>query len=667
MNLRKGTLLKHGEYRIERFINSGGFGCTYVAEHMMLEKRVAIKEFFVKDFCNRDSSTARISVATQGKQALVEKLKSKFIEEAKALAHMHHPGIVNVSDVFEENGTAYYVMDYIEGCSLHATLEHEGKLSEERALGYIRQVAEALAYVHAQHRLHLDVKPGNIMVDEKGNATLIDFGTSKQYDEENGENTSTVQGYTKGFAPPEQMTNDVVKFMPSTDIYALGATLYKLLTGITPPSATLRISGEGLAALPASVSAATEQAIEQAMRLNKALRPQTIDAFLALLGTPSTVADDEETDLDIDDNKDDDVNHRGDEHKGKSGLSLRMKKLLWPIVVCVAVALGFWGVKLYNDYCAKRQAYIQAYIAAKRDMTKFSVVTTPSGATVYIDGKKMGITPIEGEEIACGNHEVKLSKEGYEDKTLTRTFGEKLVGLNVTLTEKPEPQTQIVQQPVISSSSSLNPPDVTGKINGHEYVDLGLSVKWATCNVGATSPSDYGNYYSWGEINVKREYSNSKIYEKSIDCIAGNSLYDAARANWGETWRLPTKAEFQELIDMCSWIWVSQGGRNGFRVTGPSGGSIFLPAAGWYSGSMRYRAGMYGRYWSSTSYGNGKEAYSLYIGESGCDMAEVDYYYGRSIRPVCKDNKLKNRRGQLEQIKQLSGDEVKDNAPKFGI
>ena len=611
----------YGEYCIERFINSGGFGCTYVAEHMMLEKRVAIKEFFVKDFCNRDSSTARISVATQGKQALVEKLKSKFIEEAKALAHMHHPGIVNVSDVFEENGTAYYVMDYIEGCSLHATLEHEGKLSEERALGYIRQVAEALAYVHAQHRLHLDVKPGNIMVDEKGNATLIDFGTSKQYDEENGENTSTVQGYTKGFAPPEQMTNDVVKFMPSTDIYALGATLYKLLTGITPPSATLRISGEGLVALPASVSVTTEKAIEQAMQLNKAMRPQTVEAFLTLLGIPSTVADDEETDLKINDNKDDDVNHRGDEHKGKSGLSLRMKKLLWPIVVCVAVALGFWGVRLYNEYCAKRQAYIQAYNAAKRDMTKFSVTTTPSGATVYVDGTRVGTTPFDGKEIARGNHKVKLSKDGYEDKEFTCTFGDKPVALSEILTEKPKPQTQSsstqqqqqqpakpqqpmkeesvvptttefyvtttpsgatvhvdgknvgttpikgkeiargshkvklskegykdttftrtfgddpvtlkviltenpkpqaltqqVQQTVISSSSSPKPSDATGKINGYEYVDLGLSVKWATCNVGAASPSDVGDYFAWGETIPKSEYTieNCETYKKRM-------------------------------------------------------------------------------------------------------------------------------------------------------
>lgn len=283
MNLPEGAWLQGGKYRIKRYINSGGFGCTYEAKHTMLEKRVAIKEFFVKDFCNRDEATARVTVATLSKLTLVEKLKRKFIDEAKALARMQHPGIVNVSDVFEENGTAYYVMDYIDGCSLHDVLRHAGQLNETCALGYIRQVAEALSYVHQQNRLHLDLKPGNVMIDRKGKAVLIDFGASKQYDELGGENTSTVQGYTKGFAPPEQMTNDVVKFMPATDIYALGAMLYKMLTGTTPPSATLRISGEPLEALPASVCAGSVRAIEESMRLNKHHRPQTVEAFLALL------------------------------------------------------------------------------------------------------------------------------------------------------------------------------------------------------------------------------------------------------------------------------------------------------------------------------------------------------------------------------------------------
>ena len=279
MYLSENTLLQGGKYKIVRFISAGGFGCTYEAEHVMLHKRVAIKEFFVKDFCNRDETTSQISVGITSKTALVDKLKKKFIEEAQSLCSLDHPNIVHVFDVFEDNGTAYYVMDYIDGPSLNELVKKDGPMSEQKALGYIKQVADALKYVHSRNRLHLDIKPGNIMVDEKDRAILIDFGASKQYDEEAGENTSTLLGKTPGYAPLEQMGNDVVKFLPSTDIYALGATLYKMLTGVTPPSASLLASGETLEEMPPLISAGTRNAILQSMQTNKMKRPQNIDEF----------------------------------------------------------------------------------------------------------------------------------------------------------------------------------------------------------------------------------------------------------------------------------------------------------------------------------------------------------------------------------------------------
>ncbi len=296
MNLRDNTFLQGGKYKIVRFINSGGFGCTYEAEHVMLEKRVAIKEFFVKDFCNRDETTSNVSVGITSKRGLVAKLRRKFVDEAKALCRLEHRGIVRVSDVFEENGTAYFVMDFVEGRSLSEIVKEQKRLPEARALKYIRQIAEALRYVHGNNRLHLDVKPGNIMIDRNDNAVLIDFGASKQYDEQDGENTSTLLGKTPGYAPLEQMGNDVVKFTPATDIYALGATLYKALSGVTPLSANLLASGEGLAPLPASISMFTRRAISKSMEINKTKRPQSIDEFLAILDERVTV-DDEATEL----------------------------------------------------------------------------------------------------------------------------------------------------------------------------------------------------------------------------------------------------------------------------------------------------------------------------------------------------------------------------------
>ena len=178
----------------------------------------------------------------------------------------------------------------------------------------------------------------------------------------------------------------------------------------------------------------------------------------------------------------------------------------------------------------------------------------------------------------------------------------------------------------------------TGVHNGHEWVDLGLSVLWATCNVGASSPSDYGNYYAWGETDTKSSYwiDNSRTYEKSMGDISGNPSYDAATANWGDGWRMPTKEEFEELQNRCDWQLTTRGGHNGYDVTGPNGNSIFLPAVGLRCGSSLdgVRAG--GHYWSSTpDWSNPECAYSLYFFDNGShSVGWFNRSLGQSVRPV---------------------------------
>ena len=294
MQLKDGTLLQGGKYEIVRFIASGGFGCTYEAMHTLLDERVAVKEFFVSDFCNRDEKTGQVTVATQSKVEVVGKLRKKFLDEARALFKMKHPGIVRVIDVFEENGTAYYAMEYIEGQSLGDMVKQRGKLPEAEAVGYIRQVAEALKYVHSLNRLHLDIKPGNIMLNKEWKAVLIDFGASKHYDAETGENTSTLLGInTKGYAPVEQVNRSFKSFSPATDIYALGATLYKLLTGITPPPSTELIAeAVTLAPLPQSITVSTRRAVEVAMQLLCKNRPQSVEEWLNIFVNDDTTVED---------------------------------------------------------------------------------------------------------------------------------------------------------------------------------------------------------------------------------------------------------------------------------------------------------------------------------------------------------------------------------------
>ncbi len=191
--------------------------------------------------------------------------------------------------------------------------------------------------------------------------------------------------------------------------------------------------------------------------------------------------------------------------------------------------------------------------------------------------------------------------------------------------------------------------DVTGERNGHGYVDLGLpsGTLWATSNIGATKPEDYGCYYAWGEIKTKATYTekNSTWHEVDHDVLkskgvinsSGNltSGYDAATANWGTGWRMPTLDEIKELKSHCLWIWTSMNDVTGYKVTGPSGKSIFLPAAGCRSYSVSLNVGSNGYYWSSTAFVISFNAYGLNFGSVNFNWNnDFGRYSGLSVRPV---------------------------------
>ena len=194
-----------------------------------------------------------------------------------------------------------------------------------------------------------------------------------------------------------------------------------------------------------------------------------------------------------------------------------------------------------------------------------------------------------------------------------------------------------------------------GEYKGHEYVDLGLpsGLKWATMNVGASKPEEYGDYFAWGETQPKSSYSwstykwcngssttLSKYNTSSSNGTVDNKTQldladDAARANWGGSWRMPTTEEYYELLEKCTWTWTSQNGVNGRKVTGPNGNSIFLPAAGYRYGASLYDVGSWGYYWSSSLFiENPDFAYPVYFDSSGIDWDGDWRYSGFSVRPV---------------------------------
>ena len=238
MTLQQDYTLQDGNYRILKVLGQGGFGITYLAIQVRLDRKVAIKEFFMKDFCERNETTRQVTLGTAGSREMVNSCRKKFLKEAKHIAKLDHPNIIRIIDVFDENSTSYYVMEYIEGGSLSNKLGTTG-LSMSEATRYIFQVAETLEYIHKKNIAHLDIKPSNIMLNGNDEIVLIDFGVSKQYDFSTGGQTSVSPvGCSSGYAPLEQYEPDGVKdFSPQTDIYSLGATYFKLLTGITPLNA----------------------------------------------------------------------------------------------------------------------------------------------------------------------------------------------------------------------------------------------------------------------------------------------------------------------------------------------------------------------------------------------------------------------------------------------
>lgn len=283
--LKVGTILR-GIYRIDSYLSSGGFGNTYVATNIEFDERVAIKEFFMKGVTQRDDNQTTVSVSNSENTNSFLEQKEKFKKEARRIRQLKNEHIVSVHDLFEENGTAYYVMDYVDGENLSDRLKRKGRPMTEFEVNLILpQVLDALKAIHDADIWHLDLKPANIMVDKRGWVKLIDFGASKQLNvQKGGATTSTAISYTNGYAPREQMEQNYDKFGPWTDIYALGATLYNLLTNKRPPLPTDiddDMSEDKHVALPFPENVGgLKFLVHQMMKTNRLQRPQSIDAII---------------------------------------------------------------------------------------------------------------------------------------------------------------------------------------------------------------------------------------------------------------------------------------------------------------------------------------------------------------------------------------------------
>jgi len=302
MQLPKSHTLQNGKYEIISTLGQGGFGITYKAQMAAdvggalgtkkIKVQVAIKEFFFKDYCSRDTVTQIVAIASTTGRDMFQRFKEKLIKEAHILSSFQDAHIVKVFDVFEENGTAYIVMEFIEGESLQTKLQREGILTYDRTMSYMRNLLEAINTIHGRKILHLDIKPSNILINTEDEAILIDFGISKRYDQQQVETSTTPVSYSKGYAPYEQYISEGVKtFSPETDLYSMGATLYRCLTGEVPIESLARLEKEVTlpSSLNTSISKNIELVIMKSMRMSKEDRFHSAQEFQEALSVSNNL------------------------------------------------------------------------------------------------------------------------------------------------------------------------------------------------------------------------------------------------------------------------------------------------------------------------------------------------------------------------------------------
>jgi len=279
-------------YRIDSVIAAGGFGITYLCHHTTLGKPYALKEHFPRQFAYRDGAT--MDVRPTDAETFSWTL-DRFLQEGRALASCHHPNVVSVADVFEANQTAYMVLGYEEGRSLKSWLEMLGRApTQDEIDAILAPLLDALAYVHGQGLLHRDIAPDNIMIRSDGKPCLIDFGSARQAVAERSQVMSAL--VKSGYSPPEQYTRAGRMQGPWSDVYAMGATLYRMVTGKTLPESTDRSIEDEVRPVsemisnPSAYRAAFLDGVDKALVFHYAKRPQSIAEWRGMLIDDGTVS-----------------------------------------------------------------------------------------------------------------------------------------------------------------------------------------------------------------------------------------------------------------------------------------------------------------------------------------------------------------------------------------
>lgn len=519
--LTPGTLLHGGTYKIEKILGQGSFGITYLAEHTNLGKKVAIKEFFMKELNSRGEDG---SITGMSDGSLSQNYCQKFKKEAINLSRLDHPNIVRVTDSFSENGTFYYVMDFIEGQNLNDYVKSH-YIDETEAVSIIKSVADALIYMHEEkHMLHLDLKPGNVMRrNSDGHVFLIDFGLSKHYSTDGQPETSTTIGLgTAGYAPIEQGNKAKNgEFRPTIDVYALGATFYKLLTRETPPPASDLVSDDELLENKLREKGVSDNLIKvvtEAMCPNVRKRTQSVREFRDAL-TDCSVQTPESIPT-----------------KSAEKETIVVKKVAQTTdgEETVVADKGTKNSSLPTNKKAVEETYDEddeEEDTSRKEIKYFIACLVPLVILYFVFWGFRG----------CGDNKKQTSEQCAD--SIENTF------------EYPQ--------------------NASGKA-----VDLGLpsGTLWADRNLDALDETDEGMLFIWGDPTGMND--TVKVPDNVYN-ISGTE-YDIVKEKWGDDWCMPNLEQFNELHDQCSIKKIEKDNIKGYLVTGPNGNTLFFPFSSLY-------------------------------------------------------------------------------------
>jgi len=535
--------------------------------------------------------------------SLDERGRKEFFDEYKLASTLQQDNLLRVSHLGEYSRRPYMVMDYCEkgpASNLVGTLAPN---DEEVIWRFIHDVAAGLRHLHANNIVHQDIKPDNILQTSDGRFVIADFGISTNVRATMRKQSGRINNAgSVAYMPPEKFKSDS-QIIKAGDIWALGVSIYELAVGKLPfagQGGVMQLNG---AEMPEIVSKGYSKELNTVMQ--KCLQKETWDRFSAesLMDFPKIMSLDEEI--------------KGAEED---------------------------RVRIEEEKRKERETIINTKPTIQRSdnllgETKPPTPSPSSKTPLIIALLLLLIGGVIGGIVIHNNQK---EREQRERDSIAKVEAAKAA-------EEKRRQDSIVKAEETKKNNTVQP--ISGTDSGHSYVDLGLpsGTLWATTNVGADNPWDYGDYFAWGETTTKSTYSwsnykhgngsdsdVSKKYNKNDGRTTLERIDDVAYQNWGSDWCMPTQTQFQELKNKCTWTWTTLNGKKGYNVRGANGKSIFLPAAGWKDSDGKTSHAVFdGYYWSSSLYTDDPvDACYLCFYSGNAKDHWNKRYRGRSVRPV---------------------------------